>query len=107
MFNILKIIDADITKDWQSYVKTYCDGKQIFVKGERDKFTNAFLKKKGKNSWYDLSKDEKSELDEYLNQNCKKIWLTNGASNLDELKHKLGTEVTPSGIFKSPVNRAS
>lgn len=89
LYNILKIIDADITKDWQSYVKTYCDGKQIFVKCERDKFTNAFLKKKRKNSWYDLSKDEKSELDEYLNQNCKKIWLTNGASNLDELRERI------------------
>ena len=89
LYNILKIIDADITKDWQSYVKTYCDGKQIFVKGERDKFTHAFLKKKNKNSWYDLTYDEKNELNEYLDKNCKKIWLTNGASNLDELKERI------------------
>ena len=89
LYNILKIIDADITKDWQSYVKTYCDGRQIFVKGERDKFTNAFLKRKHKTSWYDLTREEKSELDEYLNANCKKIWLTNGASNLDELRERI------------------
>lgn len=89
LYNILKIIDADITKDWQSYVKTYCDGKQIYVKGERDKFTNGFLKRKGKSSWYDLTYDEKRELDEFLEKNCKKIWLTNGASNLDELRERI------------------
>lgn len=89
LYNILKIIDADITKDWQSYVKNYCDGKQIYVKGERDKFTNAFLRRKGKSSWYDLTYSEKNELNEYLKKYCKKIWLTNGASNLDELKERI------------------
>lgn len=89
LYNILKIIDADITKDWASYVKNYCDGKQIFVKGERDKFTNVFLKKKHKTSWYDLTYDEKDELNQYLDKNCKKIWITNGASNLDELKERI------------------
>lgn len=89
LYNILKIIDADITKDWQSYVKRYCDGKQIFVKGERDKFTKVFLNKVKKSSWYDLTYEEKNELNTYLDGNCKKIWLTNGASNLDELREKI------------------
>lgn len=89
LYNILKLIDAEITKDWQHYVRTYCDGKQIYVKAERDAFTKVFLKKVHKSSWYDLTYAEKSALDEYLNKNCKKIWLTNGASNLDELKEKI------------------
>ena len=89
LYNILKVIDAEITKDWQSYVKTYCDGKQIFVKSDRDNFTKAFLKKKGKNSWYDLTPSEKDELNVNLNANCKKIWLTNGSSNLDELRERI------------------
>lgn len=89
LYNILKIIDADITKDWQSYVKTYCDGKQIYRKGERDKFTNIYLKKIGKSSWYDLTYDEKEDLNVYLDKNCKKLWLTNGASNLDELSERI------------------
>jgi SNF2 family DNA or RNA helicase len=89
LYNILKIIDADITKDWANYVKNYCDGKQIFVKGERDKFTNIFLRKKHKTSWYDLTYNEKEELNEYLDKNCKKIWITGGASNLDELKERI------------------
>ena len=89
LYNILKIIDAEITADWASYVKSYCDGKQIYVKAERDKLTNAFLRKRGKSSWYDLTPNEKTELNTYLESTCKKIWLTNGSSNLDELKEKI------------------
>ena len=89
LYNILKIIGADITNDWQSYVKTYCDGKQIYRKGERDKYTSIFLKKIGKSSWYDLTNLEKDELNIYLDKNCKKLWLTNGASNLDELGERI------------------
>ena len=89
LYNILKIIDADITKDWQAYVTRYCDGKQIYVKADRDNFTKAYLKNVKKHSWYDLTYDEKNELNEFLNKNCKKIWLTNGSSNLEELKEKI------------------
>lgn len=89
LYNILKIIDAEVTKDWQSYVINYCDGKQIYVKSERDKLSNSFIRKKGKTSWYDLTFDEKNELNTYLDKYCKKIWLTNGSSNLDELKEKI------------------
>jgi len=90
LYNILKLIDADVTKDWISYVQNYCDGKQIYAnKKERDFFTKKFLNFKNKNSWYDLTFDEKRELDEYLSKNCKKIWITSGASNLDELSERI------------------
>lgn len=89
LYNILKIIDAEITQDWVNYVKTYCDGKQIFVKSERDKLTYGYLKKCGVSSWYDLNYDQKNYLNQYLDQNCKKIWLTSGSSNLDELKERI------------------
>ena len=36
LYNILKIIGAEITKDWEYYVRTFCEGKQIFRKGERE-----------------------------------------------------------------------
>lgn len=89
LYNILKIIDAEITNDWVNYVKTYCDGKQIFVKGERDKLTYGYLKKCGVSSWYDLNQNQKAYLNQYLEDNCKKIWLTSGSSNLDELKERI------------------
>lgn len=89
LYNILKIIDAEITNDWVNYVKTYCDGKQIFVKGERDKLTYGYLKKCGVSSWYDLNQNQKAYLNQYLEDNCKKIWLTSGSSNLEELKERI------------------
>lgn len=89
LYNILKIIDAEITNDWINYVKTYCDGKQIFVKGERDKLTYGYLKKCGVSSWYDLNQNQKAYLNQYLEDNCKKIWLTGGSSNLEELKERI------------------
>lgn len=90
LYNILKLIGAEVTRDWVEYVRTYCDGKQIFRnRKERDYYTNLFLKSVNKTSWFDLTKQEKATLDEYLNKNCKKIWLTNGASNLDELSERI------------------
>jgi hypothetical protein len=55
-YNLLKLIKTDITKNWQYYVKRYCEGRMI----------NKTLK----------------------NGKTKKIWLTNGASNLEELASK-------------------
>lgn len=54
LYNILKLIDAEITRDWEFYVKQYCNGYQI-----TNRSTN------------------------------KKVWITNGASNLEELKEKI------------------
>lgn len=54
LYNILKLIDAEISRDWEFYVKQYCNGYQITNKSTG-----------------------------------KKIWITNGASNLDELKEKI------------------
>lgn len=85
-FNILKLIDAPVANDWAQYVKSYCDGKQIIRKTERDKYTRIFLKNVGKQSWYGLTSSEKLELNNYLDAHCKKIWVTNGNSNLDELQ---------------------
>lgn len=90
-FNLLKIIDAPVARNWEHYVKRYCDGKQIFVKKQRDAYTKIFLGRKGKKSWYELTPQEKDELNYYLDGNCKKIWLTNGSSNLDELQEVVKT----------------
>lgn len=53
LYHILKLIDADVTRDYQYYVKRYCDGKTMKLK------------------------------------TGKQIMLSNGATNLDELKEKI------------------
>ena len=85
-FNILKIIDAPLANDWKYYVERYCDGRWFYNKKERDAYSAIFCRKKKKNTWYDLTDKEKEELDKILDKNCKKIWVTDGSSNLDELQ---------------------
>lgn len=85
-FNILKIIDAPLANDWKYYVERYCDGRWFYNKKERDAYSAIFCRKKNKNTWYDLTDEEKEELDKILDKNCKKIWVTDGSSNLDELQ---------------------
>lgn len=87
-YNILKLIDADITKDYNLYIKRYCDAQLIYLKGEKWKWTKLFLEKKGKLFWTDLTDKEKEELDEFLLKYAKHVWKTTGASNLDELKER-------------------
>ena len=53
LYHILKLIDADVTRDYQYYVKRYCDGTTLRLK------------------------------------TGKEIMLSNGATNLDELKEKI------------------
>jgi SWI/SNF-related matrix-associated actin-dependent regulator 1 of chromatin subfamily A len=67
-------------------VERYCDGKFFYNRKERDAHSHIFCKNKKKNSWYDLTDEEKKELDEILDKKCKKIWVTDGASHIDELQ---------------------
>ena len=45
-----------------------------------------FFNMKHKYGWNDLTHDEQVEYYEFLDKKCKKIWVTNGASHLDELQ---------------------
>lgn len=85
-FNILKIIGAPIASDWTHYVTRYCDGKSFYKKNERNAYTAIFCKSKKKSGWSSLSYNEKNDLNKYLEEHCKKIWVVNGASHLDELQ---------------------
>ena len=50
-YNLLRLVESRVAKNWVSYVRRYCEGYQI-------------------------------------NKGGRKIWLTNGASNLDELRDR-------------------
>ena len=85
-YNLLKLIDAPISHDWKEYVERYCDGKFFYNRKERDAYTFMYCKKVNKNSWFDLTDEEKKELDKIHDKKCKKIWKTDGASHIDELQ---------------------
>jgi SNF2 family DNA or RNA helicase len=86
LYNLLKIIDVPVTRDWQRYMERYCSGKSFYVKGERDAYTSMFCKSIGKASWYELTDAEKDKLNEYLEKkHCKKHFIQGEDSNMGEL----------------------
>lgn len=86
-YNVLKLIDAPITRDWLFYVKRYCEAQVIYLKGEKWKWTQVFLQKINK-QWGELNQVEFSMLDNFLLKNARHVWKTDGASYLEELKEK-------------------
>ena len=86
LYNLLKIIDVPVTRDWQNYMTRYCGAKVFFKKNERDAHTAMFCKSHGKSDWYSLSYDEKKELDEYLEKHCKKMCIPGEDTNMEELQ---------------------
>ena len=93
LFNVLKIVGCDLCKDYASYVKymkKYCGAKSVFAnKKERDYYTNLFLKEHKKNTWFDLTIDEKQKLDEFLTKKCKKIMIPGEPTNIEELAERI------------------
>lgn len=83
---VLKLINDTITDDWDYYMKRYCGAIKIPAKGEKERWTNYFLKRVNKQSWYDLTSEEKDKLKEYINENARKITIMKDATNLEELK---------------------
>lgn len=86
LYNLLKIIDVPITKDWQNYMVRYCGAKIFYKKNERNAHTALFCKSVGKTDWFHLSNDEKRQLDEILEKKCKKMCIPGDDTNMEELQ---------------------
>ena len=91
-YNILSLIENDVTGDWQYYMERYCsaikipkDGKE---KRKRDIITANFIKEHNKKNWYDLTDEEKRELNSLISRNCKIITIPKEASNMEELMER-------------------
>lgn len=86
-YNLLKLIDHPITKDYQYYIKRYCNAELIYLKGEKWKWTSVFLKQHNK-KWKELSENDFKFLDIFLLKNTRHIYKADGVSNLDELHER-------------------
>lgn len=90
LYCVLSLLGDPITQDWAYYMKRYCGAIEICKdKEERDRLQRAFLNKNGKSNWYQLTDEEKRELDAYLHEHCKYITIPKDATNLDELKERI------------------
>ena len=86
LYNLLKIIGLWVTEDWQYYMTRYCGAKTFYKKNEKKAHTAIFLKEKKKNSWFDLTNEEKKQLDELLEKKCKKLCIPGEDTYMDELQ---------------------
>lgn len=91
-FNLLYLLGDPITDNWQYYMERYCSAIKIpkdeFEKAKRDRITADYLSKKGKSSWNELTKDEKSTLADMVSKRCKMRTIPKDPSNLDELRDR-------------------
>ena len=91
-YNLLYLIDIDVTNDWQYYIEHYCEGFKMPIndeeKAKKQRISDNFVRKCGKSSWYELSDDEKKNLNDILSKEVKFRWIPKGSSNLEELKER-------------------
>ena len=87
-FYVLDLLDDPITDDYQYFLERYCNSFKVPAKGEKERWTGYFLKKKKKSDYSQLTSAEQSELKEYIRNNARMITVANGESNLDELRER-------------------
>ena len=91
LYNLLKIIGHRVTEDWEYYMKRYCGAKAYFNPKEKKAITSVFCANHKKATWYDLSYEEKKELEELLAKRCKKFWTFPESTNSEELSEIIKT----------------
>jgi hypothetical protein len=99
LYCILKLLNEDITLDWNYYMERYCGAIKIPAKGEKEKWTNIFFDQLRKiyikagqtppENWKELTPLQRDRLKEFININARKITVLKDPSNLDELKLKV------------------
>ena len=91
-YNVLSLIEDDVTADWRQYMKKYCGAVEIPKNNEerqkRDRISKEYVKEHYKSNWYELTDDEKKELNEIISKNCKMNLIPKDATNLDELMER-------------------
>ena len=88
LYYILRLIDADVTKDYEYYLKTYCDGKEMFKPGEWNKWLSVF-ERNNYIKWNSMESKMKSAAFEFINEHAEKMVIPQGSTNLDELREKI------------------
>ena len=88
LYYILRLIDADVTKDYEYYINTYCDGKKLYKPGEWKKWLAKYEYTHG-TSWYSMGDEERKDAVEYIDENADSLIIPQGSTNLNELREKI------------------
>ena len=92
LFCLLQLLNDPIKDDWNYYMNRYC-GARKFVhpkdKEKRNFISTRYIMDRNKKDWYELTPDEKMELQNIINRSCRMMTVADGATNLDELKERI------------------
>ena len=88
LYYILRLIDADVTKDYEYYINTYCDGKKLYKPGEWKKWLAKYEYTHG-TSWALMNNEERKDAVEYIDENADSLIIPQGSTNLNELREKI------------------
>lgn len=92
LFNLLSLIENNVTSDWDYYMKRYCGARKFIHPKDKEKRNNIserFIAKQGKKDWYALSQSEKQQLNNIIQKSCRMMTVADGATNLEELKDRI------------------
>ena len=88
-YYVIQLIEDEISGDWKYYMERYCGAMKIPAKGEKERWTNIYLAKKGKKNWYELTNFERDDLKKFIYDNARLITIMKDPSNLEELKKRV------------------
>lgn len=89
-FNLLSLLNDPLTIDREFYYMRYCDAFKMPIneqqKQKKHQLTQEFLNSHNKNTWYDLTDEEKKSLNDIINKRVIQKIIPKGGKNLEELK---------------------
>ena len=89
-FNLLSLLNDPLTIDREFYYMRYCDAFKMPIneqqKQKKKQLTQEFLNSHNKNTWYDLTVEEKKSLNDIINKRVIQKIIPKGGKNLEELK---------------------
>lgn len=92
LFCLLQLLNDPIKDDWNYYMNRYC-GARKFVhpkdKEKRNFISTRYIMDRNKKNWYELTPEERMELQNIINRSCRMMTVADGATNLDELKERI------------------
>jgi len=88
LFNMLVLLDHDLTKDYQWFMQRYCGAEKQLRKGEWERCWHNWSKGRFSN-YNNLTMESKKAFREYVDKYGKHVYLSDGATNLEELAERI------------------
>ena len=94
IYCVLSFLDDPITSDYKYYMQRYCGAFEMVHpkdKAKRQRIVNSYFERAGVSTWKQLTDEERNELQEKIEKNCRMIFIPNSnkIENLDELRDRI------------------